>query len=83
MILNECNAEHECRHDTVAYMARTISFRDLVEQVIYKLRDILRVQLFHPSSGSTFNSIAYLLLPKSQLLCLLMRNPVERMNVHL
>ena len=31
--LNECTAVHERRHDTVTYMAKAISVRDLIEQV--------------------------------------------------
>ena len=34
--LNECTAVHERRHETVTYMAKAISVRDLVEQVAKK-----------------------------------------------
>ena len=51
--LHECTAVHERSHDAVTYMARQSQF---VIWLSKSQRDVLRVQLFHLSSGSTFNS---------------------------
>ena len=52
--LDECTAVHERRHESVTYMAKAISVRDLVEQVG---KNVLRGHQFHRNSGLDYNSV--------------------------
>ena len=66
--LNECTAIHECRHGSATYMAKTISVRDLIEQVA---QSVLKVHFYITQylqiSGFVCNFVLKIPEPKLQL----------------